>query len=94
MSQHGAGRADIENVEAWAEVVEDLLYRAPTSIRAEILAAAATKERQAAEQRQTSGGFVLQSFDSDWMNSPGIRHWNTIMRLKALVIQAFARPRP
>jgi hypothetical protein len=93
MKQYGAKDDDIGSVEAWAVVVKDLLYRAPPDIRAAILAAAADNEQKAVEKRKECR-FILESskaITADWENSPGIRHWHTVMRLKALTIQAFVR---
>lgn len=86
---------DINNVEAWVELVEDMLYSVPCDLRAEVLARASTKEAAAREKREKEKGGPLlirsHDFTIDFENTPGMRHWHTIMRLKSLLVQVFVR---
>lgn len=92
-TRYSESQEDVENVEAWAEVIKDLLYQVPCDLRAEVLALA-SKNEETAREEQSKTGIPFQVFRLDLEklnNDPGIRHWNTIMRLKSLVIQVFAR---
>src|SRR5262249_9890877 len=79
--QYAEDEEDIHNVEAWAEIIEDVLYLVPFDNRMQVLQLAAAK----AEHRPLRA-LSIDEFDS---NTPG--HWNAIMRLKSLIIQVFAR---
>jgi hypothetical protein len=83
---------DVENIEAWAEIVADLLCHVPPDRRADVLELAAkNEEAEAQERREASGGLVFHTFSDDWMNKSGQRHWNAIMRIKSLLVQVFVR---
>jgi hypothetical protein len=89
----GENDKDIANVEAWAEVVEDMLALIPPDNRIEALRIAVEKEGAARKERAETGGLCFVRFDNDeaWRNSAGMRHWHAIMRLKSLVVQVFVR---
>jgi hypothetical protein len=80
---------DIKNVEAWAEVIGHLLYRVPEDRRAAVLALAIKNEEGKRKERETNGG--LQYVDLAKNDTPGLRHWHTIMKLESLVVQMFVR---
>ena len=83
---------DIGNVEAWAEVVEDLLHLVPEDQRAEVLALASKNEAAKAKKREANGGLIVYyAADIDWKNSPGFRHLGAITRLKSLTVPVFVR---
>jgi hypothetical protein len=85
---------DVENVEAWAEVIEDLLYLVPPGQRAAVLALASKNEEAEAKEREAHGGFRIWSateLEEHCKGSPGLRHWDAIMRLESLVVQMFVR---
>jgi hypothetical protein len=82
---------DVENVEAWVEIVYDLLDLVPDDLRARVLAFAAEKEEAARKELEEAGGFIARTLSEIDLNTPGIRHWHTIMRLKSLVVQVFVR---
>jgi len=85
---------DVENVEAWAEVIEDLLYLVPPDKRSELLALAGRNEEAKRKEREERGRFILRNaleLMADMDTRPGIRHWNAIMRLKSLIVQVFVR---
>ena len=85
-------REDIENVEAWAEVIKEVLRLVPMDRRAAVLALAAKNEEAEREEWERSAGALkFVDLTEDYKNSPGIRHWHTIMRLKSLVVQVFVR---
>jgi hypothetical protein len=90
MSRKSETDEDVSNVEAWAEVIEDLLYLVPGDLRAEVLALAVKNEETARKERETSGRFKLVPF-ADLAQSPGLQHWDVIMRLKSLLVQVFVR---
>jgi hypothetical protein len=77
---------DVENVEAWAEVIEDMLRLVPMDRRAAVLELASKKRREA-----DSLGDGLHFIDITKTDTPGLRHWNAIMRLQSLVVQVFVR---
>jgi hypothetical protein len=82
---------DIENVEAWAEIIADLLHHAPPDKRAEILALATKNEETKAQEREVNGGITFVTFSDDWISKPRQRHWNAITRIKSLLVQVFVR---
>ena len=83
---------DVENVEAWVEIVYDLLDLVPEDHRAEVLAACSKKEEADREERERTGpGFSVMKLDENWRDGPGVRHWNAIERLKSLIVQVFVR---
>ena len=83
---------DIENVEAWAEVVEEMLRLVPVDHRAAVLTLVTEKEETERKKREQSGGALRYVDISKWDdNTPGLRHWNAIMRLRSLVVQVFVR---
>jgi hypothetical protein len=87
-------RDDIENVEAWAEVIKSVLYLVPIDRRATVLALAVKNEEAECKEREASGRFRIRSFEElteGFKNSPAFRHGNAIMRLKSLLVQVFVR---
>jgi hypothetical protein len=84
--------SDVGNVEAWAAIIEDMLFLMPDDRRMQVLQLALQKEAAAVKEREQHGlRFRPHAFNDDWKKSPGIKHWHTIMRLKSLIIQVFAR---
>jgi hypothetical protein len=81
---------DIENVEAWAVVIGDMLHLVPLEHRAAVLALATANEDAERKKREANGGLLtpVAAFDP---SKPGLRHWNAVMRLKSLLIQVFTR---
>jgi hypothetical protein len=79
-------KSDIENVDAWAEIIGDTLQHAPAEKRADILALAVKNE-----VAQRSAPPFLTLADLVNMDTPGVRHWNAILRLKGLLVQVFVR---
>ena len=74
---------DVENVEAWVEIVYDLLDLVPEDHRAEVLAACSKKEEADREERERTGpGFSVMKLDENWRDGPGVRHWNAIERAR------------
>src|SRR5262249_18161540 len=86
-------RKDVENVEAWAEVIADLLRLVPIDQRSTVLALATKNEEAECKPRAATGGLRCFSYAElvALKDSPGRRHWNAIMRLKSLVVQVFVR---
>ena len=86
---------DIANVEAWAELIVDILKRIPADKRAVVLALITKYEEDAKQGREARGGLppivTSEEFVQGWEGSPRAYHWHTIMRLKSLMIQVFAR---
>ena len=75
-----------------AAVIEDLLHLMPPDTRAAVLAKAAAKEDAERQEREKHGGWQFyspQTLQAEYEASG--RHWNKIMRLKALVAYAFIR---
>ena len=77
---------DIENVEAWAEVVADLLYHVPPDKRVDVLVLATKNEQAEALEREAKG----------WDNVGSVRwtnhgHLDAITRIKSLLVQVFVR---
>jgi hypothetical protein len=87
---------DIENVEAWAEVINDLLWLVPIERRAEVLALATKSEESERKKREATGVRMMatpwteQRLES-FKNSPAFRHSGAITRLQSLVVQVFVR---
>jgi hypothetical protein len=90
--KRSADQNDIENVEAWAEVIEDVLNLVPPDLRAAALALATKSENAARKEREANAGLlVLTAAELENMDTPGLRHWGAIMRLKSLLVQVFVR---
>jgi len=49
---------DVENVEAWAEVIKDVLWLVPMDRRAEVLALATKTEEAERKKREANGGRI------------------------------------
>jgi hypothetical protein len=90
MNDEGETEADIANGEAWVVLIGDLLRRAPPEQRADILAEALSCEQAAAAERKAREG-ALRWLRLGDLDTPGLRHWNAVMRLKSLVVQVFTR---
>src|SRR5262245_18905124 len=87
---------DMNNVEAWAEVVRDMLRLVPPDHRLAVLALVLREEEKGAAERATApSGIMAKVFDFDAIDlmktSPGWRHHGAIERLTSLVIQVFTR---
>jgi hypothetical protein len=86
---------DIENIEAWACVIERLLDVVPFERRAEALALAAKSHEAKRKELEANGGCGLISYrippEEELMARPGIRHSAAIARLMSLVVQVFTR---
>jgi hypothetical protein len=80
---------DVKNVEAWAEVIRDVLWLMPIERRAEVLAL--VTENEEAERKERTGRITATPYSFGLKDTPGLRHWDTIMRLKSLVVQVFVR---
>jgi hypothetical protein len=84
-----------EETEVAAEVIADLLYLIEPQKRLAALAIATKAEEAESKEREANGGFHVISFDEEsteaFLQSPGIRHWNAIMRFKARAICTFVR---
>jgi hypothetical protein len=84
---------DITNVEAWAEIIKDLLHLMPPEQRADVLALAVKNEEANRKEREADGGRWFKPVNLTNMDTnPGIRHWNAIMRLKSLIVQGRGLP--
>jgi hypothetical protein len=83
---------DINDVEAWAGLIEDMLWRVPAELRENVLNLA-TERARGTEERAAKNGRLWQSPADleDWLKSPAVRSRGAKMRLKALLIQIFAR---
>jgi hypothetical protein len=83
---------DIENVEAWAEVIADVLYRVPADKRAEVLALATKNEEADRREREANGDGRLRYIDmSKWGTMPPPTRNDAITRLQSLIVQVFVR---
>jgi hypothetical protein len=74
---------DITNVEAWADVIDDILILMPLDQRAEVL------QRATIKQQARTGGAAVFFPDKDDDIPP--LEFDAIAHLKSLVIQVFAR---
>jgi hypothetical protein len=88
--------ADIENVEAWAEIIKDVLWHVPPDKRSAILLLATRHEDVERFARELPPGEKIwewanpssdSSDSSDWIECPQ----RVIMRLKALLVQSLVR---
>jgi hypothetical protein len=84
---------DLRNVEAWTVVIADLLYRVPCELRLEVLTKALADEQAKAAEREADDGSLkfYDLGDPENMDTPGLRQWNVVMRLKSMLVQAFVR---
>jgi hypothetical protein len=81
---------DMANVEASAEVVDDMLCLMPAEHRLPTLRLALEKEQAAATERANNGGLVFLKFGAESLRQC-MKHWHTKMRLRSLVVQTFVR---
>ena len=94
MTKVGESEEDVDNIEAWAEIIKDVLRCAPIEKRAAILALATQNEADSAARRKANGDRLVVINAAELMantDTPGLRHWNVIMRLKSLIVQVFVR---
>jgi hypothetical protein len=92
MRKYSENDRDIANAEAWAAIVEDLLALMPAENRMKVLKlAVANEEVEIADRAKYDGLKIMSAAELSNMDTPGLRHWNAIMRLKSLVIQVFTR---
>jgi hypothetical protein len=91
--QYVEDEEDIGNVEAWTEILEDLLYLMPFDSRMKVLQLVVANHEADVAERVKHGplGKRISMDPEKFRNEPGLRHWNAIMRLKSLIIQVFAR---
>jgi hypothetical protein len=83
----GATKEDVGNVEAWAEVLEDVFRLIPKELRSEVFSLISSKK-----ELFEGPAFPILSFANlNNTDTPGFRNWHTIMRLESLVVQVFAR---
>jgi hypothetical protein len=83
---------DVVNAEAWVEVFDDILCLVPEEIRAEVLTLVVRNNEAERKEAEANGGLGKSIYLSESHGDlPGIRHWNAIMRLESLVIQALTR---
>jgi hypothetical protein len=79
--------ADMENTEAWAEIFRDILSLIPGD-HADLLALVSRNDE--AERAMGDELRIIDAGDLD-DDTPGLRHWNAIMRLRSLIVQVFTR---
>src|SRR5262249_43163963 len=90
--QYVENEEDINNIEAWAEIIEDMLYFVPFESRMQVLQLAVAKhEANVAEVVEHGPWRPVSAAEMANTDTPGLRHWNAIMRLKSLIIQVFTR---
>jgi hypothetical protein len=77
--------ADIENT----EIFYDILRLIPGD-HAELLALVTKNENERTEKAK-GGGLPVFDASEISLDTPGIRHWNAIMRLRSVVVQVFTR---
>jgi len=82
---------DIENLEAWAEIIRNVLWHVPPDRRGQVLSLTTEREEAERQEREESPGLKFMTLNEDWANTPGARHRNAIMRLKSLLVQVFVR---
>jgi hypothetical protein len=77
-------QADLENVEAWAEIINHVLWYVPPDRRADVLALAIKNEETEVQVREP-----ITLVTDDWINEQ--RKCDAILRIQSLLIQVFAR---
>jgi len=82
---------DVKNVEAWAEVITDVLDLVPIDRRAKVLALALQNEEAERAEREARDGALAVLFLEQLQALPLEPVDETIMRLKSLVVQVFVR---
>jgi hypothetical protein len=89
-----ASKEDIENVVAWAELVDDILCYVPHEKRAEVLALVSEHQGEQRKKLEAAGGgFIITTIKDieEWSKTPGALARNAIKRLKGLIIQVLVR---
>jgi hypothetical protein len=82
---------DMANVEAWAEVVSDMLSLMEPEQRLSVLHLATEREEKEADEREKAApGLVFITFDEASLQQC-CKHWNVKMRLRSLIVQVFVR---
>jgi hypothetical protein len=89
MNRQSETEQDVRNVEAWAEVIKDMLCHVPSDLRLDVLALATKNEEAAKAERDAHDG--LRAVDITLTDTPGLRQWHAVMRLKSLIVQIFTR---
>jgi hypothetical protein len=86
-----ATEKDTKNISAWAEIIIDMLWLVPRNLHEDVLKLAI--ERTADQKRADETGHIswAPADTKNWMQSPGMKSYGAIMRLKALLIQVFVR---
>jgi hypothetical protein len=79
----------MHNVEAWAEVISDVVDLVPEEHRAEVVALVAAIEQRERKKRKKDP--FIKTSEIDFLATPGVRHWDAIMRLTSLVVQVLVR---
>lgn len=88
--QYAASKNDVENVEAWAEVVKAMLQAAPPGIRTSILERAANAQKKDDADR-SFGRLKAETISLDDPETSEWQNHHAIFRLKSLVAQRFIR---
>lgn len=88
-----ATEKDIGNVSAWAEVIGDMLWAVPRDLQEDVLSLAMARLQEEKRRADENGGMLCwtPADNDDFMKSPGMQSYGAIKRLKALLIQVFAR---
>ena len=88
-----ATEEDINNVSAWAEVIGDMLWAVPRDLHEDVLNLALARQQEEKRRADENGGRLwwTPGDREDFMKSPGMQSYSAIKRLKALLIQVFAR---
>jgi hypothetical protein len=87
-------RKDIENVEAWAEVIRDILDLIPNEQRMEVLALAGKDEEKIEREHEEEPARVdarLDTLGLQFLSRLDGLYWHSIPRLKSLVVQMLVR---
>ena len=84
---------DVQNVEAWAEIIKDISYLIPIDQRLDVLMLALKNEEVQKAERDARGGklFFMTAKELSKIDTPGLRHWHTIIRFQSLVVQVLMR---
>src|SRR5262245_5639589 len=84
---------DICNVEAWAKVIERVLWAVPPDTRvAALMLTLQNEEAERKEYEANGGGLIIREVDDErYLQSAAFRYHDVIMRLKSLVIQVLTR---
>src|SRR5947208_11455417 len=74
--QNAEDDREMHNVEAWAEVIQDVLDLVPEELQAEVVALVAAGEER--ERKKREKDLFITASETDFLATPGVRHHEAV----------------